>query len=59
MRYAAATLAIDAVIDTEGKDPDEVPVPALIGDDYAALIRLRNEIEDAYAADTPRYRCPV
>ena len=33
MRYAAATLAIDAVIDTEGKDPDEVPVPALIGDD--------------------------
>lgn len=59
MRYAAATLAIDAVIDTEGKDPDEVPVPALIGDDYAALIRLRNEIEDAYAAGTPRYRCPV
>lgn len=59
MGYAAATLTIDTVIDTLGNDPDGVQVAALIGEDYAALIRLRNEIEDAHAAGTPRYECPV
>lgn len=57
MSYAAGSLAIDEVMEPEsGRLHDTA---TLIGADYAALVRLRNEIEDALAAGNPKYVCPA
>lgn len=57
MGYAADSLTIDEVMEPGSCARHDAAT--LIGDDYAALIRLRNEIEDAIAAGTPKLVCPI
>ncbi len=57
MNYAAESLLIDEVMDpTSGLLLD---AKKLIGSDYAALLRLRSELEEGRVAGDPKYVCPV
>lgn len=57
MGYAADSLTIDEVMEPESCVKHNAA--ALIGNDYNALICLRNELEERIAAGNPRFVCPV